>query len=169
MNATRSIKPAYPLVLRALTAADLMTPNPLSLEDSLTVREAIAFFIDRNISGAPVIDSAGRPVGVLTQSDVLVHDRTKVEHMVPESERGGPHSRKAWEGFQVERVETTPIRDVMTPAVFSISEKAGAWTVIQELRELHVHRLFVVDENGVLVGVITPLDILRHLHPAETL
>jgi predicted transcriptional regulator len=31
--------------------------------------------------------------------------------------------------------------------------------------KLKVHRLFVVDENGVLVGVISALDILRHLSP----
>jgi predicted transcriptional regulator len=30
-----------------------------------------------------------------------------------------------------------------------------------------IHRLFVVDDNGVLVGVISPLDILRRLHYPE--
>jgi predicted transcriptional regulator len=167
MNATRAIKPAFPLIMRALKAADLMTPNPLSLQDTLTVREAVGIFVDRGISGAPVIDDAGRPIGVLTQTDVLIHDRSTVEHLVPEVERAGPHSRKAWDGFQVEKVDPTPIRDLMTPAVFSIGLDAPAWRVIEELRELNVHRLFVVDANGVLVGVITALDVLRHLHRPE--
>ena len=33
--------------------------------------------------------------------------------------------------------------------------------------ELNVHRLFVVDRNGILVGVIIALDVLRHLSFAE--
>ena len=155
-----------PMILRAKTAADLMTPNPLSVRDSATLREAIAFLIDRGISGAPVIDEAGRPVGVLTQSDVLVHDRETIEHVgPPEYDSGAPLSRSAWEEFQIEKVDTTMVRDLITPAVFSVSLEAPAISVITELRELNVHRLFVVDENGVLVGVISALDVLRHLDP----
>jgi L-alanine-DL-glutamate epimerase-like enolase superfamily enzyme len=35
--------------------------------------------------------------------------------------------------------------------------------IVEEMRDLNVHRLFVVDENRVLVGVITALDVIRHL------
>jgi predicted transcriptional regulator len=155
-----------PMILRAKTAAELMSPNPLSLRDSATLREAVAFLIDRGVSGAPVIDAAGRPVGVLTQTDVLIHDRESVEHVAPpEHDSGAPLSRKAWAAFQIEKVDTTVVSDLMTPAVFSVALDAPAVSVITELRELNVHRLFVVDENGVLVGVISALDILRHLDP----
>src|SRR5262245_59700407 len=95
--------PAGAVVLHARTVADLMTPNPLSLREDVTLKEAIAFLVDRNISGAPVIDEAGRPVGVLTQSDVLIHDREEVEHVAPpEAEHGRPLPRSWWEQFQVE-------------------------------------------------------------------
>jgi predicted transcriptional regulator len=145
-----------------------MTPNPLSLRDDATIKEAIAFLIDRGISGAPVIDEAGRPVGVLSQSDILVHDRQTVEHVVPEHDHGDPLPRRMWDEFEIEKVDATPVRDIMTPAVFSVGLGAASWQVIEEMRDLNVHRLFVVDSNGVLVGVITALDVLRHLHkPGE--
>jgi CBS domain-containing protein len=51
----------------------------------------------------------------------------------------------------------------MTPAVFSISADAPAARVVEELLALNVHRLFVVEGEGVLVGVITAADVLRHL------
>ena len=54
-------------------------------------------------------------------------------------------------------------RDVMTPAVFSVPPDTPAATVIRRLLALKVHRLFVVDEDGVLVGVISAADVLRHL------
>ncbi|MFO0878038.1 MAG: CBS domain-containing protein [Gemmataceae bacterium] len=156
--------PAGAVVLEARTAADLMTVNPLSLREDATLREAVAFLVDRNISGAPVIDHAGRPVGVLTQTDVMIHDREEVEHLsTPEVEYGTPLPRSWWNEFQIERVDTTPVRDVMTPAVFCVALDTPVWSVISQMRDLNVHRLFVVDEQGVLVGVITAMDIVRQL------
>jgi CBS domain-containing protein len=166
MNATMT-RAAGALALEACTAAELMSPNPLSLREDVTLKEAIAFLVDRNISGAPVIDDAGRPVGVLTQSDILVHDREEVRHAAPpEHEYGSPLPRCYWNEFQVECVDATPVRDVMTPAVFCVSMASPASSVVEQMRELNVHRLFVVDGDGVLVGVVTAMDIVRRLLPA---
>jgi CBS domain-containing protein len=54
----------------------------------------------------------------------------------------------------------------MTPAVFSVTPETPAPQVIDEMVMRQIHRLFVVDADGVLVGVITAGDILRHLRPA---
>lgn len=160
--------PTRPVILRGGTAEDLMSPNPISLREDLLLREAIAFLVDRGISGAPVIDEAGRPVGVLTQSDILVHDREEAEHLAPpEAEFGSPLPREWWDSFQVERVDTTPIRDVMTPAVFCVRLNTPAWKVAEQMRELNVHRLFVTDEDGIMVGVVTAMDIVRNLMPVD--
>ena len=71
------------LVLNANTAADLMTRNPVSINQKANVKEAVALLTKKGFSIAPVIDDAGRPVGVLSSSDILVHDREHVEHLVP--------------------------------------------------------------------------------------
>ena len=55
------------------------------------------------------------------------------------------------------------VSELMTPAIFSVSPDTPAANVIREMLALNVHRLFVVDADGVLVGVISPLDILRCL------
>ena len=68
-----------PLTLSAETAADLMTPNPVSIRDKATVSEAVACLTDKGISAAPVIDKAGRAIGVVSKSDLLIHDRERVE------------------------------------------------------------------------------------------
>ena len=167
MNAVMS-NPAGGVVLRARTAAELMTPNPLSLRGDATLHEAVAFLVDRNISGAPVIDEAGRPIGVLTQTDILIHDREEVEHASPpEIEYGTPLPREWWDEFQVEKVNPTPVSEFMTPAVFCVPLDTPSWSVVEQMRDLNVHRLFVTDENGVLVGVITAMDVVRHLAPAS--
>jgi CBS domain-containing protein len=159
------------LVLRADTAADLMTGNPVSVSEDATLREALALLIDRGYSAAPVIDRTGRPVGVLSGTDILVHHRETVEQLPEAAESydrkelkepdGGPLGR----GLQVEKVDRARVRDLMTPAVFCVSPETAAAKVIGDLVALRVHRLFVVDEAGVLVGVISSQDVLRHLRP----
>ena len=63
------------LVLRGETAADLMTPNLVSISADDTAAEALAFFADHAFGAAPVIDNAGRPIGVLSHTDLMIHDR----------------------------------------------------------------------------------------------
>ena len=88
------------LALDAAFASDLMTPNPVSLNADALVADAIAAMTQRGFSAAPVIDEAGRPVGVLSRSDILVHEREVLK---------SPPAADA-----------TCVRDIMTPAVFSV-------------------------------------------------
>jgi CBS domain-containing protein len=150
------------LTLRAETAADLMTTNPVSIRQDATVGEAIAFLGDHGVSGAPVIDEAGRAVGVVTQSDLLIHQREGTGHLAPERL---PHGHRLPEGFHVETADPCPVSDVMTPGVFSVTLQTPASRVVAEMLALKVHRLFVVEDDGTLIGVISALDILRHLSP----
>jgi CBS domain-containing protein len=149
-------------------ASELMTSSVVSITENATVREAMATLIDHGFSGAPVVNDAGRPVGVVSQTDILIHDRNKVAFAkrVPEYYAESDLSAAVAEpvgGFQVEAVDPTVIRNVMTPIVFSVSPDSTAREVIAEMLRLRVHRLFVTDRNGVLVGVIAMSDIVRHL------
>jgi CBS domain-containing protein len=51
----------------------------------------------------------------------------------------------------------------MTPAVFSVGLDTPARTVVESMLALDVRRVFAVDECGVLVGVVSAFDVLRHL------
>jgi CBS domain-containing protein len=160
-----SVQARPTLRLCAETAQDLMTPNPVSISAAANVGEAVAFLIDKGYSGAPVIDEAGRPVGVLSRTDILVHDRARTS--VHEYYDQPNLKEKLPKGFHVENVDRTPIRDLMTPVVFSVRPSAPASRVVADMLDLKVHRLFVVSENGVLVGVISALDVLKHLRPED--
>jgi len=111
------------MILDAATAKDLMWPNPVSIDESATIREGVAFLVDKGFSAAPVIDRAGRPVGVLSRADVLVHDREQVHHLAPpEYYRGADLAtqKELAEGFQIEEVDQTSIKEIMTPVVYSV-------------------------------------------------
>ena len=146
-----------PLVLRAETAAELMSVDPVSIQADAFVAEAVVLLTERGFSAAPVIDKAGRPVGVVSRTDLLVHER----------EEGAAPACSAWEevgpvaGFQVKRIDATRVADVMTPVVFCVAPDESAERVIAQMLGLNVHRLFVVDADGALVGVISAQDVLR--------
>ena len=128
------------MILRAETAKDLMHPGPYSIAADTTVAGASEFLTSRGFGAAVVIDEAGHPVGVVTKTDLLIHEREKTA-----GSEGGT------------------VRDVMTPAVFSVREDTPARSVVEQLLALNIHHLFVADGDGTIVGVISPVDVLRRL------
>jgi CBS domain-containing protein len=158
------------LILWAETAADLMTPNPVSIGADASVKEAAAFLADKGFSAAPVIDAGGRTVGVVSQADIVIHDREKVDYLPTNFDRRVPATSAGealGSGFQVENVDRTRVRDIMTPAVFSVAPNTPVRKVVEQILALKIHRLFVIGKDGVLVGVISTLDVLRYLRPEQ--
>jgi CBS domain-containing protein len=141
------------------TAADLMVPNPVSIRDTATILEAVSLFTQRGLSAAPVSDNAGRPVGVLSQTDLLIHEREQFRAPAKAAPSAGPPGQASPESGP----DRARVRDIMTPAVFAVPSNYSASQVMDEILRLKVHQLFVVDDSGVLVGVIGVLDVLRRL------
>ena len=146
-----------PLVLHARTADELMTTDPMSLRRDATVAEAATFLSTRGFSAAPVIDEAGRPVGVVSRTDLLRHHGQRAVRLL-----AAPLGRGTGGS---EPGDHAPVRDVMTPVVFCVHTETPAATVVDKMLGLNVRRLFVVDDVGVLVGVVSASDVLRGLGP----
>ena len=89
MNAT--VAPPARLTLKARTAADLMTSRVVSIAEHAPLREVVATLVDRGFSGAPVVNDAGRAVGVVSLSDIVVHDRNTVAYAKPAGVFAGPN------------------------------------------------------------------------------
>ncbi len=149
MASTPTVPPASRMSLDAARADDLMTPNPMSIRAEATVPEAVAVLIERGFSAAPVIDESGRPIGVVSRADILVHER--------ERPRGGVSAD----------LDSTLVRDIMTPAVFSVTPQTSVEQVVDQLLTLNVHQLYVVDAEHYLIGVISAHDVLRRLRSED--
>jgi predicted transcriptional regulator len=167
MTATKSnVSPR--LYLKAATAQDVMTDNPLSLEQDATVLEAAGLLLDKNISAAPVINEAGHPVGMLSRTDLVRHQRETQDLLQPEDRMyraADLHvkNERLTEGFEIISGDRTCVRDIMTPTVFTVPPKMSIDLVVKEMLRHKVHHLCVIDRFGVLVGIISTLDILRAL------
>jgi CBS domain-containing protein len=171
---TATIHPKARLYLGAATARELMTPNPVSIGVVALVSEATAFLMDRQISAAPVIDATGRPVGVISRSDLLRHDRERGNypelHEYYDDRMESLPGETLSEGFHVEHAaDLTEVREIMTPVIFAVAPETSVTNVIEEMLARGVHRLFVIDDDGVLVGVISALDVLRKMRGTESI
>jgi CBS domain-containing protein len=156
------------LALTPCSVCELMTDNPLSIPATATVREAVKFLTDHEFSAAPVINEAGHPVGVLSRTD-LVNRLMRADHLRSLEEDwfecGNLVSLKtiASGEYLAKNMEYITVDEIMTPTVICIAPHDSLEIAIEQMLNHEIHRLFVVDSNGVLVGVLSSFDILRHL------
>ncbi len=125
------------LTLEAKTAEELMTPNPVSISEHAAIIDAASILSNREFSALAVINDAGRPVGVVSRTDIVRR----------EAKPSG----------------ATDVREIMTAIVVSVRPEDPAWEVIAKMAAFKVHRLFVVDRSGALTGVISAFDVVRKL------
>jgi len=56
---------------RVLRAGDLMTRDPITVSEEMSIADLCDLFQEKNINGAPVVDRSGRLVGVVAQDDII--------------------------------------------------------------------------------------------------
>lgn len=126
-----------------MKVAELMQKNVRAIDPEATVAEIVETLADAHVSGLPVVDSAGRVVGVISATDILQ----------AEAEQSDARSR-------ARLFSHTTARDLMTRDVYMIEPDAEARQAAQQMLYGEVHRLFV-HQNGRLVGVISQTDIAQ--------
>jgi IMP dehydrogenase len=111
-----------------------MIVDPITLPPSATLGDAEAIMSKYHISGVPITKNGNRLVGILTNRDVrFVTDMAM------------------------------PIRQLMTPAERLITAAVGTTLddAVHILQEHRIEKLPLVDEDGVLKGLITVKDIMK--------
>jgi CBS domain-containing protein len=142
-----------------MMAADIMATNPKSIGTEATVRDTAEFFRKHGIHAAPVIDDAGRPLGVVTRTDLLDYWGRRRDRLaaLADGETTLDSSNAGPDGAIVDLLVT----EIMTPVVFCVRLDAPVAQIIEKILALKVRCLFVTDEHGVLVGVVSVFDLLR--------
>ena len=126
---------------RVLTARDVMTTSLITLRPEQPVHDAIKLLLKHGISGAPVVTTDGRLIGILSELDCL-RMLSSDEFLGDEQEEGG-------------RVE-----HFMTGNPRTIEPDLGVYRIAHLFLNGEVRRLPVV-ENGRLVGQVSRRDVLR--------
>lgn len=150
----------------SLRARDVMTTEVVRVPAELTVGELADVLMENEISGAPVVDEEGALVGVVSVFDIA---RQRSGELGTSTDQGNPEFYvRGWEEhytleeFRKLRVQegSLTVREVMTPAIFTVGEDDPIADVARTLVDGHIHRVLVVRGSEV-VGIISSLDLLR--------
>lgn len=151
-----------------LLAEDLMTRNVLCVYGGLDLRDLMKLFLDRDVTGAPVTSKDGTLLGVVSQTDLLRYDSSRNSELIVESDfyltarvEGSYLAR----GYQILDTGTATVKDVMTPAIYTVKESAPIEDVARMMREKRVHRI-IVERDRKVVGLISALDLITALYAA---
>jgi predicted transcriptional regulator len=146
------------------TAKDFMNPYVMTVTDEMTTDELARYLIEREISGAPVVDNQGHLVGVVSMTDISreLAERSDLEPSRSSAFYGDDQADVTLEdlGQRYAEERAVTVRDVMTPIVHQVPVTASVAEVAKVMVEQHIHRL-VVTQGRDPVGIITSMDLLR--------
>ncbi|MFQ5701945.1 MAG: CBS domain-containing protein [Acidobacteriota bacterium] len=143
--------------VKELTATDIMSPDVVCLNEDLDMHECERILIDREISGAPVVDAHGRLRGVLSKTDLIAyHYSEQGEGTTPSPlyRIGGNR------GGRIVEFDAPSARDVMTPVPCVATEGATLDELAALMSRKHVHRVVICRDRRV-VGIVTTMDIMH--------
>jgi predicted transcriptional regulator len=151
--------------MKGLTAKHVMNVKVLVAESGWSVSHLADFFMENCISGAPVQSSKGKPIGVVSLTDIVHHETQ------PEKDRDWPHdyylhalerqyAREEATCFQIETESLSRVRDIMTPVIFQVTEDTPVQQVADMMIKNHIHRVIVLRDEKI-VGIISAPDMLK--------
>jgi CBS domain-containing membrane protein len=121
-----------------LKIGDIMSRDVLTLPPDMPAHDAAAALAQRGISGAPVVDTSGRLVGILSLTDLTDPERRP-------------------------RTSACTVGHLMTPALLTLHDSDLAMNAVRLMVREQIHRVVVLDDDGQLAGIVTPADIVRAL------
>ena len=130
------------------TAADLMTPDPVTLPETTPLAEAAAVMADRGLKRIPVVDAQQRLIGMVSRSDLLA---TVAE---------GLRQRPATPIRQPDGAPKT-VGEIMITDVPTVQPDTPLAETLDRLLETDKRRVIVVDGERRVVGIITDGDVMR--------
>jgi CBS domain-containing protein len=141
-----------------LNVRDVMTRDVLTVGPTTAIKAVARMLVEHRISGMPVVDEAGRVVGVVTEGDLIIK-----EHGVDSVERR-PLARVIGDSKET-RAQLTKIRaltagEAMTSPAMTIAADASVAEAAATMSREHVSRLPVI-EGEALVGVVSRADLVR--------
>jgi CBS domain-containing protein len=138
-----------------------MAPNPRSINQNATVRETAEILHEHGLHIAPVIDDAGRPIGVVSRTDLLDYWGRRRDRLAAIA--AGKVNTAAAPAIVESPGDELTVREIMTPVVFGVRMNAPVGSIVEKMTALQIRCLFVTDSDGVLVGTVSVFDILPHL------
>ncbi len=144
------------------TVAEVMTPNPITVEPETDLNQAIKIMAEKQISGLPVVDGEGKLIGVISETD-LMWQETGLEPppyiMFLDSiiylQNPARHEK------EIHKVLGQTVKEVMSDKPIAISPDKSLREAARLMHDKKIRRLPAIDSEGRVIGILTRGDIVR--------
>jgi CBS domain-containing protein len=144
----------------AITAGELMTQDVAVVHPETSLLEAVKLMVRRKISGMPVVDDAGRIVGMISEGDLVrwhegyTEKQARWLDMLAEGLELAP---SFLEGIRAERYK---VKSVMSPGAITVNHDTPAREVARLMHSKGIKRVPVL-RDGKLAGIVARSDLVR--------
>jgi CBS domain-containing protein len=140
--------------MRRWCVADVLTRDVAAVGTGAGYKEIADLLVNRAVSAVPVVDGERHVLGVVSESDLLA----KLEY----ADRAPRHplvSRRLRTGWR--KAEGDTAAELMTAPAVTIGPQTPVSQAARAMGTARVKRLPVVDEDGVLLGILSRRDLVR--------
>lgn len=130
-----------------------MTRTVITVSPETTFREAVQLLEDNRTSGLPVVDGAGKLVGIVSEADLL----NKAEKRAPDAYVLESRRHR----LDRSRAAALDVASAMTSEVATVRPDSPIALAAREMHTRGFKRLPVVDVDGRLVGIVSRSDLLK--------
>lgn len=141
-----------------MKARDVMVSPVITMGENDSVRDVARLLVEKRISAVPILDAAGKLVGIVTEGDLMRRAETGTEH--PYSWLSLFLSEGAIAADYV-KSHATRVKDVMTRNVRTAGPDAPLYEIADLFEENHIKRVPILNDSGELVGIVSRANILQ--------
>jgi CBS domain-containing protein len=153
-----TMKTAHQGVL-TMQARDVMVSPAITASRTATVREVAKMLLEKRISAVPVVDDAGKLIGIVTESDLM--RRAEVGTEYPCSWWVHFLAGDAMVAADYVKSHATRIEDVMTSDVVTAAPETPLHEIASLFEENRIKRVPIVDKAGNLVGIVSRANLIQ--------
>ncbi len=149
--------------LQSMKAADIMIEDVVTVSMDMDLRGVALLFAESKITGAPVVDSDGNLVGVISETDLVRYQAQNTQGgddfaFFREFESEDLEAME--EGYHIEELPDVLVGDIMSTHLITAEEDVSLPELAKLMSKKRVHRLVIVQERR-LSGIVTTMDILK--------
>ncbi|MFF0073165.1 CBS domain-containing protein [Streptomyces sp. NPDC005494] len=132
---------------------DVMTQTVVAVGLEARFKEVVAAMNQWQVTAVPVLEGEGRVVGVISEADLLLKEELRDEDstMIGQGKRLSDHAKAG----------AVTARDLMSSPAVTVEANALLPQAARLMAQHRIKRLPVVDERGVLKGIVSRTDVLK--------
>ncbi len=142
-------------------AKDIMQKDVITVSPDTSVEDLGRMFIEKNISGAPVVDGNGDLYGIVTENDLISQNtQFHIPTILRIFDAIIPLVSSSRMEKEIQKMTASTVGEICSREVFTIDEEKTLVDIATIMTDKGIHLMPVVKDNKI-VGIVGKKDIIR--------